>query len=217
VTIRPGAAWGRAVTRPDGLVTVDSDAAFVDALAMGDGHPIAVGSGDLARTLGVTSPDHRSTTINEFSIDLLHVRLDRSDTPDTPDVPDTSDEPIVACAHVVARSPWRRGHWFRGPILAVMNAEFLGEWDVAPRGHPNDGRVEVFDVDASMSVRDRLAARRRLRTATHVPHPRVATRSIRSGTWNFVRPLEVVVDGRHVGRASSLRIDVVADAATVHA
>ena len=141
--------------RPDGLVTVDTDAALVEALALPGGPPVAVGAGDLARTLGVTSLDRRPT-INEFSIDLLHVRLDHSDDSDD------SDAPIVACAHVVARSAWRRGHWFRGPILAVMNAEFIGEWDVAPRGHPNDGRVEVFDVDASMSVRDRLAARGRL-------------------------------------------------------
>jgi diacylglycerol kinase family enzyme len=98
-----------------------------------------------------------------------------------------------------------------------MNAEFIGEWDVAPRGHPNDGRMEVFDVDASMTVRDRIAARRRLRTGTHVPHPRVSTRSVRRGAWSFARPLEVVVDGRRIGRASSLAIDVVPDAAIVYA
>lgn len=211
MTIRPGVPWGREVPRPDDLVTVDSDRSLVEALALPGESPVAVGSGDLARTLGVTSVGHSATissTINEFPIDLIHVRLDGSDG---------ADEPIVACAHVVARAPWRRGHWFRGPILAVMNAEFIGEWDVAPRGHPNDGRAEVFEVDASMSVRQRLSARRRLRTGTHVPHPSVSTRSVRSGTWNFVTALDVEVDGRRVGRASSLSIRVVPDAAIVHA
>lgn len=204
MTIRPGAPWGRELPRPAGLVVADDDAALVRTIGVPDGPPVAAGSGDLARTLGVTSLDHRST-LNEFPIDLLHLRLD------------DAGEPIVACAHVIARSPWSRGHWFRGPILAAMNAEFVGEWDVAPRGHPNDGRMEVFEVDASMSVRDRIAARRRLRTGTHVPHPRVNTRSLRRGTWSFVRPLEVVVDGRRIGRASSLAIEVVPDAATVYA
>ena len=204
MTIRPGAPWGHEVARPDGLVTVDGDRSLVAALARADRPPVAVASGDLARTLGVMSLGHRST-VNEFPIDLLHVRLD------------DAGEPIVACAHVVARSPLGRGHWCRGPILAVMNAEFIGEWDVAPRGHPNDGRAEVFDVDASMSVRHRIAARRRLRTGTHVPHPRVSTRSVRSGTWSFARPLEVVVDGRGVGRASRLAVDVMPDAAIVYA
>jgi hypothetical protein len=204
MTIRPGAPWGREVPRPAGLVVVDDDAALARAIGMSDGPPVAAGSGDLARTLGVTSLDRRST-VNEFPIDLLHVRVD------------DAGEPILACAHVIARSPSSRGHWFRGRILAVMNAEFIGEWDVAPRGHPNDGRMEVFDVDASMTVRDRIAARRRLRTGTHLPHPRVSTRSVRSGAWSFARPLEVVVDGRRIGRASSLAIDVVPDAAIVYA
>ncbi len=203
MTIRPGAPWGRAVPRPDGLVIADSDTSLVAALTVPDGPPVAAGSGDLASTLGVTTIDHRST-LNEFPIDLLHVRLDAGDT-------------IVACAHAIARSPWSRGYWFRGPIVAVMNAEFVGAWDVAPRGHPNDGRAEVFEVDSSMSVRQRLGARRRLHTATHVPHPLVRTRSVRNGDWTFARPLEVFVDGRHIGRASSLAVEVVADAATVYA
>jgi hypothetical protein len=203
MTIRPGAPWGREVPRPVDLVIADSDAALVRALAVPDGPPVAAGSGDLARTLGVRSLEHRRT-VNEFPIDLLRVRLDDA-------------EPHMACAHVVMRSPWTGGHWFRGRILVVMNAEFIGEWDVAPRGHPNDGRMEVFDVDASMSVRQRIAARRRLRTGTHVPHPRVGTRSLRTGTWNFARPIEVLVDGRGVGRASRLTVDVEPDAAIVYA
>jgi hypothetical protein len=94
MTIRPGAPWGREVPRPAGLVVADGDAALVRAI--GDGPPVAAGSGDLARTLGVTSLDHRST-LNEFPIDLLHVRVD------------DASEPIVACAHVIARSPWSEG------------------------------------------------------------------------------------------------------------
>jgi hypothetical protein len=207
MSIRPGTSWGREVPRPDGLVVVDDDAAFVRAISVPVAPPVAVGSGDLARTLGVRgvgSVDRRSN-VNEFPIDLLHVRLD------------DAAQPITACAHVIVRSPWSRGHLFRGRILAIMNAEFIGEWDVAPRGHPNDGRMEVLDVDASMSVRHRLAARRRLPAGTHVPHPRVSTRSVRTGTWSFARPVEVVVDGRRFGRASSLAVDVVPDAATVYA
>ena len=204
MTIKPGASWGRQVAPPDGLIVVDGDAALVAALARSGGHPIAVGSGDLARTLGVTSQGGR-TTVNEVPIDLVEVRLD------------DASEPLMACAHVVARSPWTRGHWWRGPVLGVMNAEFIGDWDVAPRGHPNDGRAEIFEVDSSLSTRDRLAARRRLPTGTHVPHPQVVTRSVRHAAWTFPQPLVVIVDGRRAGRASSLAIRVVPDAAVVYA
>jgi hypothetical protein len=204
MTIKPGASWGRQVAPPDDLVVVDGDASLVAALGRQDGRPVAVHSGDLARTLGVAAPGRR-TTVNELPIDLVEVRLDGA------------DEPLVACAHVIARSPWTRGHWWRGPVLAVMNAEFIGDWDIAPRGHPNDGRAEVFEVDSSMSARDRWSARRRLRNATHVPHPQIATRSVRHATWTFPQPLVVIVDGHEVGQASSLAIQVVPDAAVVYA
>jgi len=209
MTIKPGEAWGRSVPCPPDLMVVHSDAELAVTLSQQRGPHVAVCSGDLARTLGVTPEGRGSieqrTTLNEFPIDLLEVRLDGG------------EEPIIACAHVVARSPWTNAHWLRGRVLAVMNAEFIGEWDVAPRGHPNDGRVEVFEVESSMSVRERLAARRRLPTGTHVPHPRIASRSVRSGSWEFERPLEVVVDGRCHGRAVALSITVVPDAALVYA
>jgi hypothetical protein len=209
MTIKPGQAWGRPVPRPPDLVVVHSDVELARAISQDRGSPIGVGGGDLARTLGVTSASAGTLatrpTVNEYTIDLLEVRLD------------DADEPIVACAHVVARSPWGSGYWLRGRILVVMNAEFIGAWDIAPRGHPNDGRVEVVDVDASMSARERLAARRRLPTGTHVPHPRITTRSVRTGSWQFERPLDVVVDGRRVARASSMSIGVLPDAATVYA
>jgi hypothetical protein len=209
MTIKPGQPWGRPVPRPPDLVVVHSDAELATELSRERGFPIGVAGGDLARTLGVTSTSAGTLatrpTVNEYVIDLLEVRLGGA------------EEPIAACAHVVARSPWRSGNWLRGRILVVMNAEFIGDWDIAPRGHPNDGRVEVVDVDPSMSARERLAARRRLPTGTHVPHPSIATRSVRSGSWQFARPLDVVVDGHRVDRASTLSIEVLADAATVYA
>jgi diacylglycerol kinase family enzyme len=98
-----------------------------------------------------------------------------------------------------------------------MNSEFMGEWDVAPRGHPNDGRFESFAVDPAMSVRLRLTARRRLRTGTHVPHPLITVRSARSATWSFSEPLEVLVDGRRAGRARTIAVAVEPDAGVVYA
>jgi hypothetical protein len=75
----------------------------------------------------------------------------------------------------------------------------------------------VVEVDASMPLRERFAARRRLATGTHVPHPLIATRSIRTGSWTFERPLEVLADGRRIGRTSALSVTVIPDAAFVHA
>jgi hypothetical protein len=195
------------VPRPAGLVTVTGDRALVGALLDADGPPVSVTHGDLARTLGIAAPPEQvpaRETINQLPIDLVEVTLDGGAV-------------HTACAHVVARSPWNRGHWLRGPILAAMNVEFIGDWDIAPRGHPNDGRIEVFEVDPRMSPRDRLAARRRLRSASHLPHPDITTRSIRSSSWAFPHALEVAVDGHLVGRSSTISITVVPDAAVVYA
>lgn len=198
MTIRPDQAWGRLVPRPDDLHLVGDDRALALELS-GARRPVAVSSGDVWRTLGNPTLAGR-TTLNELPIDLIEYRLGEQPAP------------AHACAHLVVRSPWRRGGWLRGPILLVMNCEFRGDWDVAPRGHPNDGRVETFQAEASFGVRDRLAARRRLRTATHVPHPAIATRSIRNGTWTFPAPMVVVADGHTVGQARTLSLAVVPDA-----
>lgn len=209
MTIRPDEAWGRSVPRPVHLAMVDDDAALATMLAGaragGDGPPVGVRRGDMARTLGIDPSAPSRDQVNELPIDLVEVRLD------------DGAEVMIACAHVIARSPARRGSWWRGPVVMVMNAEFLGDWDVAPRGHPNDGRVEVFEADATMSIRQRVAARRRVRTASHVPHPKITKRSVRSATWTFPRVMTILVDGRRVGTATSVGITVLPDAAVVYA
>ena len=207
MTIKPTQGWGRTVERPANLVTVTDDATLASHLAALRGDPtlppIAVSGGDLARTVGGAERPS-GPTVNELPIDLLTVRLGgRAD-------------PVTACAHVVARSPWWRGSWWRGPVLVVMNAEFLGSFDVAPRGHPNDGRVEVLEASTDLTLRQRLAARKRLRTATHIPHPTIATRSVRQASWTFPRPMAIAIDGRRHGRTRTIDVTVTPDAAIVH-
>jgi hypothetical protein len=208
VSVRKGEAWGREVVRPVDLVFARDDADLATRLERGRGDrgapAMAVRTGDLARTLGSAPVDGRQT-LHELPVDLLAVRLG------------AGERTLPACAHVVIRSPWWRGGWLRGRAVLVMNAEFIGEWDVAPRGHPNDGRVEVLEVGSEFGVRQRLAARRRVRTATHVPHPMIATRSVRAASWSFESPMTVLVDGVRVGTERSVDVTVVADAGVVYA
>lgn len=208
MTIKPAEGWGRVIERPANLVAVTDDASLathLEAIRQDPTlPPVIVSGGDLARTVGgVGRSGAGRRTVNELPIDLLTVRLGDAD-------------PITACAHVVARSPWWRGSWWRGPVLVVMNAEFLGAWDVAPRGHPNDGRAEVFEAGTDLTLRQRVAARKRLRTATHIPHPAIATRSIRQGSWSFAKPMTIIVDGRRCGRRNTIEIVVTPDAAIIH-
>ena len=200
MTIRPGEEWGRFVERPAGLRTVHSDREL--ATVLDDPTPVALRGGDLYMTLGAR-PALCGDRVLALPVDVLEVSIDGGPT-------------TAAVAHVVLRSPWWRGGPLRGPLVMVMNAEFLGRWDVAPRGHPNDGRAEVLSCEASFGVRDRLAARRRLPSGTHLPHPGIATRSVRRADWAFRRAVEVVADGARLGRGRSVEVAVRPDAAVVH-
>jgi hypothetical protein len=97
--------------------------------------------------------------------------------------------------------------------VGVLSAEFVGDWDVAPRGHPGDGRVEV--LDASLSLPDRVAARRRLPTGTHLPHPGIAVRSVTRWTTTLDPRLDVWLDGRRNGRVGEIALEVEPAALTV--
>jgi hypothetical protein len=194
MTIKPGEDWGQLVAPPADLVDVDDDSGLATHLAAGDLRPVRVRGGDLATALGGPS---RDGTIRRLPIDVLHVVSEVGE--------------LTAVAHVVVRRSW-----WRGPLLAVMNVDRLGRWDVAPRAHPNDGRADVVAVDPTMSIRARWQAWRRLPSGTHVPHPLIRTRRVTDEAWTFDRPLPLWVDGVARGAVRSLRVVVEPDGAVVH-
>jgi hypothetical protein len=100
-----------------------------------------------------------------------------------------------------------------------MNAEFLGDWDVATRSHPNDGRADVTHCPGSFGLRDRIEARRRLPVGAHLPHPALDTSVVtqrRPRRIEFSHRLTVFVDGVPVGKARTIEVTVRADAALVY-
>lgn len=202
MTIRKGEAWGDVGPLPDAAVTVRSDAELHHLVheARSSGRalpPVALLGGSLMRAVGGTGDERRlAGEVAVLPVDLVRVEYDATTT--------------WSAAHVVAR----RG-WWRGPILAAMNAEFVGSWDVTPRGHPNDGRVDLLEVSADMSVRDRLRARGRLAAGTHLPHPAISVRQTATVERRFERPMRVWVDGESMGSAVSLRLTVEPDALVV--
>ena len=194
MTVRKGAEWGQQVARPGGLVVAASDAELAALVDDRSAAPLAVTGGDLRRTLGdgVEGP-----TMQRVALDVLRVVADEVE--------------MCAVAHVVARRSWLRGR-----IVGVFNCEHLGRWDVAPRGHPNDGLAEVFDVDATMSLRQRLQAWRRLPSGTHVPHPAIGVSRSPTANWEFAAPLTLYVDGVRRGSVTRLAVAIEADAYHLH-
>jgi hypothetical protein len=200
VSIRKGQPWGTHGGAPPDTVMVrsDSEARTVVEAARRSGvavPPLGLLGGDLCRTLGGRGDEARLRSDEALTvpIDLGVIEID--------------GERQWFVAHLIARRSW----WF-GRIVAVMNAEYVGSWDVAPRAHPNDGLLDVLDV--TMRPPERWQARSRLADGSHVPHPRIRQERAAAVNIGFDRPLPVWLDGRRVGEARALAVGVEPDAVT---
>lgn len=200
MTIRKGAAWGETGGLPAGGVVVRSDAearaVVTAARRAGDPvPPLGLAGGDLCRTLGGRGDEGRirSDAGVRLPVDLATVLVD--------------GRQYWFVAHLVARRSW-----WRGRIVAAMNAEFVGSWDVAPRAHPDDGLLDVLDVSPAMPPLDRLRARGRLPSGSHVPHPAIAVARRPALQVTFDRPTPVWLDGERVGEGRDLSLRVEPDA-----
>ena len=197
MTIRRGEPWGEPGVLPADGVLVRSDAEArggVTAARRAGGPVPALGllGGDLCTAVGGTGDERRlreGGTV--LPVDLGSVLVD--------------GRLHWFVAHLVAR----RG-WWRGRVVAAMNAQHLGPWDVAPKGHPNDGKLDVLDGDLGLG--DRWKARSRLRTGTHVPHPGITERHVAAIQVELPPGTNVWLDGEPLGEARTLSIRVEPDA-----
>lgn len=202
MTVEKGRDWGEAGALPDDAVVVRSDAearaALEAARRANDPLPVlGLLGGDLCRTLGGRGDEGRLREAGtRVQVDLGVALLD--------------GRRHLFVAHLVARRSW-----WRGPLLALMNAQFLGRWDVAPRAHPGDGKLDVLEVDPGFGLGDRWKARSRLPAGTHVPHPGIAQRRVAAWTAELARTTPVWLDGEQVVEARTLAVRVEPDAITV--
>jgi diacylglycerol kinase family enzyme len=180
------------------VVASDAEARDVveDARQAGRAVPVlGLVGGDLCRTVGGSGDRARlwSAAAMTFTVDLGSVLAD--------------GRRHWFVAHLVARRLlWRRA-------FVAMNAQWYGAWDLAPRSHPNDGLLDVYD--ARIPLRDLGQVRQRLPHGAHLPHPGIRERRTAAVdvAWRRPRPLEL--DGARVGRARELTLSVEPDALRV--
>lgn len=199
-----GVDWGVEGDLPPDARTADTDAAAGRIVAEArranrEVPPVVLTGGDLARTLGVspvsdTSPQPGTATGIRIPADVGAALVD--------------GRLHWFVAHLVARRSW-----WRGRLLVAANASFIGRWNAAPRSHPGDGRLDVFDADPPLAVR--LAARRRLPSGSHVPHPQITQRRITAAQYDLDPALDIYLDGVRLGRARTLSLRVEAGALDV--
>ena len=197
MSIARGRDWGEIGPIPAEAVTAatDADAAAVVAAARRAGHPappVMLTGGDLARTLGAPGerpapgggqPRQGARVFIDIGAALVDGRL------------------VWFAAHLVARRAW-----WRGRVLVVANAAFMGRGNVAPRAHPGDGRLDVLDCELGLGAR--IRARSRLAAGTHVPHPAIEQRRVAAAQFDLDPALDVYADGRRLARAGTVSVRV---------
>jgi len=201
MTVRKGEPWGQPAVCPADVrvVSTDRDVSEWIIWHRTRDQPIrdlGVSGGDLARTCGGSGQQRPCAA--RVTVDAMRVSLDGS-------------EPTWGAAHVVARR-----EWLRGDLAFVMNAQFYGAYDVAPRSHPNDGKIDVLRVDAAMGWRERLQARQRARRGAHLPHPNLTMKSVADCELQFDQSMVVWIDGVRRGTARRLQVTVEPDAYAIY-
>ena len=195
MSVRRNEDWGTRGALPDDGVLVSSDAearAVVETARRAGEEPPPLGllAGDLCRTLGGRGDEDR---LRSEEGTRLRVDLGRVVADDRP--------PHWFVAHLVARAGllWRHA-W------VAMNAEWCGSWCLGPRAHPGDGLLDFSAADLPFT--ERVRARSRLPSGTHVPHPGIRTWRAPAATVRFERPVGMWLDGSRLGRVASLEVTV---------
>ena len=205
MTIRKGEAWGVLTVPDDKLVTVASDGELRELIGTSRAAQrqlpvVGLLGGDLMRTIGGSGDRSRFTgdePVPHLPVDIVGLIVD-------------GERETIFVAHLVARRSW-----WRGPITAAMNAQFLGSWDVAPRCHPNDGRVDIVSASVDLTLQQRWQARSRLPLGTHVPHPLISIRQQATASIELGSTMPLYVDGKRWGSGRHLELTVQPDALVV--
>lgn len=223
MVIEKGRDWGGRGVVVASTPVVDSDAALADLfsvdrsshgdLALSGPDVVALlphsgatkdpraASGGLARTVGARGTQDAILGQERaiLPIDLGVATFDPGS--------DDQREVVIAASLVICSRLWS------GPIQGAMNAAFLGDWNVAPGGHPNDGRFDV--IEAQLTLSDRFKARTRLPSGSHIPHPNISIRRLKAAEFVVGRSASVWIDGRPYGRADKVELAVFPDAVSL--
>jgi hypothetical protein len=208
MTISKHGLYGTPVSRPSPLHVLQSDLEIAQHYSSGDtATPCTVTQGSIAQALGISSgriqdpdPNQQMTLVD---IDLLQIDY-RTTTPSTANSSATSRIVVagtIAIQHRILLST----------CLILSNSGLLRSRDVLPRAHPNDGFVDVLEVDPKISIRQRAIAWRRSATGSHLPHPSFRVSRSIDFQWSG-SPAHMIADGVTYKGVVWLQCTVLADA-----
>lgn len=194
MTIHKGQPWGQNFEVP--LTTRDVDSDW--QLARGTQADIHILSGgDVFASLGQPSAIRIGESRTLVHIDAMECAI-------------TNDTTTYS---LLASSTIEIGRWLglgrSRRYLVVTNGGLLEGRHIAPRAHPNDGLLDLMNLNASISLRDRLNSRKRARTGVHIPHPAITIS--RGESFSFTREYtreKLVIDGHSISGWNSIEVKV---------
>ena len=207
MVIEPGRDWAEPGALAAGEVVVTNNRELHSWVETHRDDPVSLGrvgivGGDLARTVGVNAAG-RPNPARPFGPDAMSYSADLGEA--------LIDGRRVAFAcHLVAtaRRAWRGGRRF----TVIANSPWWGDYNVAPKAHPNDGLLDVVEFD--LGPRQWKPVRARMATGSVLPHPGIRARrdSAYSAEWDEERT--IVVDDVAVGAARRIAVRIRPDAWT---
>jgi hypothetical protein len=207
MTISRLSPYGTSVVRPQHLGVLSSDREIASDYLRSDQRAFnTVIQGSIAQALGIASNDSSTNTramVTHVLIDLLQVEFATTDTQNKP----TSI--VVAGSILLQHRTLLKTH------LILSNSGIVRGRDVLPRAHPNDGYVDVLNIDEAITTRQRLFAWRRAQTGSHLPHPHLRASRSTEFEWSGQASRMVADDVTFAG-VVWLRCKVLADATSLY-
>ena len=209
MTISKHGSYGTPVSRPPTLNVLQSDLEIAQHYVSGHtATPCTVTNGSIALSLGISSEMNlRDSESNQqmtlVDIDLLQIDF-RTRPPSTANSSTSSRIVVAGTIAIQHRTPL-------STCLILSNSGILRSRDVLPRAHPNDGFVDVLEVDPKISIRQRAIAWSRSATGSHLPHPNFRVSRSIDFQWSG-SPARMIADGVTYKGVVWLRCTVLADA-----
>ena len=214
MTISKHGLYGTPVSRPPTLHVLQSDLEIAQHYVSGDtATTCTVTQGSIAQSLGISSgriqdpePNQQMTLVN---IDLLQI-VYRTTTLLNANA-NANAKSSTTSRIVVAGSIAIQHRTLLSTCLILSNSGLLRGRDVLPRAHPNDGFVDVLEVDPKISIRQRAIAWRRSAIGSHLPHPSFRVSRSIDFQWSG-SPAHMIADGVSYKGVVWLQCTVLADA-----
>ena len=198
--ISPGSAWGEPCSTPSDLLRLSSDREVGIFLRDHDARQIhskkiSYQKGDLIKVLGL---DDLRKGIQCLRVILDAIYVEYVDTEGN-----SHHDVCVGSLHIGSR-------FLRGAISIASNSGYWRGREVAPRSHPNDGKLDIVEISAAMNWTQRRMAWNKALTGSHIPHPLIQYSQGEFFQWSG-KDKRLVIDGQFVAQVQKVSCRVQSD------